>query len=104
MADVYVMPSVSEPFGLTALEAIRNGVPVVLSRNSGVAEVLPAGALTVDFWDVDRMADHIYSLLTRPALGETLTRQAQAEIRALTWRRAAAGCARVYDELSNRSA
>jgi glycosyltransferase involved in cell wall biosynthesis len=96
MADVYVMPSVSEPFGLTALEAVRCGVPVILSKTSGAAEVLRAGALKVDFWDVERMAEMMLMLLTRPELGRALCRRAAAEIRAMTWRAAAQKCLRVY--------
>jgi glycogen synthase len=98
MADVYVMPSVSEPFGLTALEAIRRGVPVILSKSSGVAEVLTHGVLKVDFWDTDRMADQILSVLARPRLGEIMKRMALAEIRGLTWDSAALQCMRLYEE------
>ena len=98
MADVYVMPSVSEPFGLTALEAIQHGVPVVLSRSSGVAEVLPRGALKVDFWDVDQMADKVVALLRRPEVGEALRAHAAQEVRGLTWTRAAQECMKVYGE------
>jgi glycosyltransferase involved in cell wall biosynthesis len=67
-ADVYVMPSVSEPFGLTALEAARHGVPVVLSNNSGAGEVLKRGSLKVDYWDVEMMAKMIVSVLEYPRL------------------------------------
>jgi len=98
MADVYVMPSVSEPFGITALEAVRCGVPVILSKNSGVAEVLREGALKVDFWDVELMADMMLALLRHPQLGRALCRRAAAEIRAMTWRAAAQKCLRVYQE------
>jgi glycogen(starch) synthase len=98
MADVYVMPSISEPFGLTALEAIQYGVPVVLSKNSGVAEVLHRGALKVDFWDVDQMADKIIALLRHPALGEVVCREGADEIRPLTWDEAARKCVGVYRE------
>jgi glycosyltransferase involved in cell wall biosynthesis len=97
-ADVYVMPSVSEPFGLTALEAIQWGVPVILSKNSGVAEVLPHGALKVDFWDVDGMADRIVAVLRHPQLADALTRSAAAEVRRLTWDEAALKCVGVYLE------
>jgi glycosyltransferase involved in cell wall biosynthesis len=97
-ADVYVMPSVSEPFGLTALEAVQWGVPVILSKNSGVAEVLPQGALKVDFWDVNGMADRILALLRRPALAEALCRNASAAARLLTWDEAAKKCLGVYHE------
>jgi glycosyltransferase involved in cell wall biosynthesis len=98
MASVYVMPSVSEPFGLTALEAIQYGVPVVLSKNSGVAEVLRRGALKVDFWDVDQMADKILALLRHPELGQAVTHDATDEIRMLTWDEAARKCVGVYRE------
>jgi len=98
MADVYVMPSISEPFGLTALEAIQYGVPVVISKNSGVAEVLHRGALKVDFWDVDQMADKIIALLRHPALGEVVCREGADEIRPLTWDEAARKCVGVYRE------
>jgi len=99
MADVYVMPSASEPFGLTALEAIQHRVPVVLSKSSGVAELLPRGAMKVDFWDTEQMANKIIALLTRPELAEKLRRQAIAEIRPLTWDAAARKCRLVYREL-----
>jgi len=99
MADVYVMPSVSEPFGLTALEAIQHRVPVVLSKSSGVAELLFRGAMKVDFWDTEQMANKIIALLTYPELAEELRRQATAEIRALTWDAAARQCRLVYREL-----
>ena len=98
LADVYVMPSVSEPFGLTALEAVRHGVPVVVSRSSGVAEVLHRGALKVDFWDVDEMANKIVSLLRRPEMADTLRRCAWEELSGLTWDRSARGCLAVYRE------
>jgi len=101
MADVYVMPSVSEPFGLTALEAIQHGVPVVLSKDSGVAEVLSNGALKCDFWDVDGMADQILALLNHPELAEALRRSGAEEIRALTWDAAAQKCVQVYWEATN---
>ena len=96
MADVYVMPSVSEPFGLTALEAIQHGVPVVLSKTSGVAEVLTRGALKCDFWDIDRMADMILAVLAHPQLAETLRAHGAREVRALTWDAAARKCVQVY--------
>jgi len=100
-ANVYVMPSVSEPFGLAALEAIQHGVPVVLSKTSGAAEVLPHGALLVDFWDVDRMAGMILALLNHPELSEAVLRQGTAEVRRLTWAEAARKCIEVYEEHAN---
>lgn len=98
MADVYVMPSVSEPFGLTALEAIRYGAPVVISKNSGVAEVLRDGALKVDFWDVDQMANKIVTVLKYPAMAQTMRRCGRIEIRTLTWEKTARKCVEVYRE------
>jgi glycosyltransferase involved in cell wall biosynthesis len=103
-ADVYAMPSVSEPFGLTALEAARHGVPVVLSKNSGVAEVLRRGALKVDFWDVEMMAKMIVSILRYPALADMLRRESAAEIRGLTWDAAAQKCIRFYHDVIRRGA
>jgi glycosyltransferase involved in cell wall biosynthesis len=97
-ADVYAMPSVSEPFGLTALEAVRHGVPVVLSKESGAAEVLPRGTLKVDSWDVEMMAKMIVSILRYPALAETLRRVSAAEIRGVTWEEAARKCIRLYHD------
>jgi glycogen(starch) synthase len=96
MADVYAMPSVSEPFGLTALEAVRHGVPVVLSKQSGAAEVLQRGTLKVDSWDVEMMAKMIVSVLRYPSLAETLRRASAAEISGLTWEEAARKCIRLY--------
>ena len=63
------MPSVSEPFGISPLEAMRAGVPTIISKQSGVAEVLKH-SIKVDYWDVDALADAIYGLLTYPALGK----------------------------------
>ena len=96
MADVYVMPSVSEPFGIAPLEAIRHDVPVIISKNSGVAEVL-THALKVDFWDVDEMANKILAVLTHPPLSSTLREHADFEVRKLTWETAAAECVAVYE-------
>ncbi|MEJ2719853.1 MAG: glycosyltransferase family 4 protein [bacterium] len=97
-ADVYTMPSVSEPFGLTALEAVRHGVPVILSNSSGAAEVLRRGALRVDYWDVELMAKMIVSVLRYPRLAETLRRVSASEIRGLTWDVAARRCISSYYE------
>ena len=71
MADVYVLPSVSEPFGLTVLEAIQYGVPVILSKTSGVGEVVPTGVLRCDFWDTHDMASKILAVLRHPELAES---------------------------------
>lgn len=94
MADVYFMPSVSEPFGLTALEAAQFGVPGVLSRQSGAHEVLPA--LTADFWDTDKYANYIHALLRYSALHDDLARQSREGASRLTWDRAAEKIAQIY--------
>ncbi len=96
MADVYVMPSVSEPFGIAALEAITHDVPVIISRQSGVSEVVKH-ALKVDFWDTDEIANKIIAVLRHPPLARMLTEQADMEIRTLTWSGAAERCLACYD-------
>ncbi len=95
MADCYVMPSVSEPFGIAPLEAMRNDVPVIVSKQSGVSEVL-THALKVDFWDTDEMANKIVAVLRYPPLGQTLREHGRFELRGLTWDGAAEKCVKVY--------
>ena len=97
-ADVYVMPSVSEPFGLVSLEALRNDVPVIISKQSGVAEMLHH-VLKVNFWDTDDLANKILAVLRFPALATTLREQGQDEVRQLTWHDAARDMAELYDRL-----
>jgi glycosyltransferase involved in cell wall biosynthesis len=97
-ADVYVMPSVSEPFGLTALEALRQGTPVIVSRTAGVSEVV-RNVLRVDFNDIEDLASKILSVLQFPPLADALSKRGSAEVRRLSWRDAAAGCIDVYREL-----
>lgn len=95
MSSVYVMPSVSEPFGISPLEAMRSSVPVVISKQSGVSEILNH-ALKVDFWDVDAMADAIYGLLHYPALSRTFSRMGAADAEQLKWSSAAEKIKQVY--------
>jgi glycogen synthase len=95
LADCFVMPSIAEPFGLAALEAMNHGVPVIISKQSGVSEVLEH-ALKVNFWDTQDLADKILALLRRPALGETLREHAPLQLRRLTWDTAAEACVRTY--------
>jgi glycogen synthase len=83
-ADVYCMPSTSEPFGLTALEAAQYGIPVVLSTKAGVGEVLE-GALKADFWDIEKMSDHIVSLLRDKALCRRRVAANSESLKKLTW-------------------
>ena len=97
MADVYFMPSVSEPFGLTALEAAQHRVPGVLSKQCGAREVLTA--LSADFWDTDKYANYINALLRYPALHSDLAQRANAQSKELTWDRAAEKISKVYSEL-----
>jgi glycosyltransferase involved in cell wall biosynthesis len=95
MADLYVMPSVSEPFGIAPLEAISQGVPVIVSKTSGVSEVVKH-ALKVDFWDIDEMANQILAVLRHPPLATTLREHATEELRRLTWDKAAGECLELY--------
>jgi glycosyltransferase involved in cell wall biosynthesis len=95
MADCYVMPSVSEPFGLAALEAIKHDVPVILSKTSGASEVL-THVLKVDFWDIDEMANKILAVLRHPPLGATLREHGAFELHRLTWEGAAERCVASY--------
>jgi len=97
MADVYVMPSVSEPFGIAPLEAIQHDVPVIISRTSGVAEVL-THALKVDFWDTHEIANKIIAVLRHPPLSTTLRQHADLEVRRLTWDGAATRCIQTYEQ------
>jgi len=97
MSDVYVMPSVSEPFGISPLEAMRSNVPVVISKQSGVAEVLQH-ALKVDFWDVDALADAIYGILHYEGLSKMFIRYGKAEVDNLIWENAAMNVINVYNQ------
>ncbi len=97
MADLYVMPSVSEPFGIAPLEALNHDVPVLISKQSGVAEVL-THVLKVDFWDVKEMANKIVAVLKYPPLQLTLREHGNFEVRRLRWQDAAEKCARVYSD------
>ena len=100
LSDVYIMPSVSEPFGISPLEAMRSNVPSIISRQSGAAEVLKY-ALKVDFWDVDAMADDIYALLQYPALSDFANRQGFDEVNALKLNNATAKLKKVYESVVN---
>lgn len=100
LSDVYIMPSVSEPFGISPLEAMRTGVPSIISYQSGAAEVLKY-ALKVDFWDVDAMADDIYALLKYPALSRFAEKQGFEEVNDLKWNNATAKLKKVYESVLN---
>ena len=96
MADLYVMPSVSEPFGIAPLEAMSHDVPVIISKQSGVSEVLQH-ALKVDFWDINEMANKIIAVLKHPPLASTLRQHGSFEIRRMSWSDAARKCMEVYE-------
>jgi glycogen synthase len=97
MADLYVMPSVSEPFGIAPLEALANDVPVLISKQSGVSEIL-THALKVDFWDVDEMANKIVAVLRHPPLQTTLRDHGSIEVQRLSWTDSARNCIQVYQK------
>lgn len=100
LTDVYVMPSVSEPFGLVCLEAIAYGIPVVMSKQSGVSEVL-THAFTTDYWDVDKLAEKIIALLDYPVLKKEMLLHAKRELSELTWTKAAKKIASLYFQLTS---
>jgi len=95
LASCYVMPSVSEPFGIAALEAMHHDTPVIISKQSGVSEVL-THALKVDFWDTEEMANKIVAVLKYPPLSQTLREHGAIEVRGLTWDGAAEKCIKTY--------
>jgi len=98
LSDVYVMPSVSEPFGISPLEAMRTNVPAIISHQSGAAEVLKY-AFKVDFWDVDAMANDIYAILKYPALAAFAGKQGYDEVNTLKWNMATAKLKNVYESV-----
>jgi glycosyltransferase involved in cell wall biosynthesis len=99
MADLYVMPSVSEPFGIAPLEALSHNVPVIISKQSGVSEVL-THVLKVDFWDINEMANKILAVLRHAPLQKTLSQHGQIELRKLSWRDSAAKLKGIYERLA----
>ncbi|MBE6220292.1 MAG: glycosyltransferase [Alistipes sp.] len=103
LSDVYIMPSVSEPFGISPLEAMRANVPVIISKQSGVAEVLDY-AVKVDYWDVDAMADAIYGFVKYPALAKMFSQKGLEEVTGLKWNNAAAKVKAVYEDAINECA
>lgn len=101
MADLYVMPSVSEPFGITPLESLMHGTPVLISKQSGVSEVIDH-ALKVDFWDIDEAANKIVSVLRHDALHSCLKENGSKEIRKFSWEIPAKKCVDVYKKVLER--
>ena len=101
LSDVYVMPSVSEPFGISPLEALRSNVPVVISKQSGVSEILKY-ALKVDFWDIDALSDSIYGLLHYKALSNMFMHYGKAEVDDLKWDDSALKVKSIYELMSSK--
>lgn len=95
ISDVYVMPSVSEPFGISPLEAMRSNVPVIISKQSGVSEVLKH-AIKIDFWDVDSMADAIYGIISYDGLRDMFADHAKNEVDTIKWDTAATKVKEIY--------
>ncbi len=98
MSDVYVMPSVSEPFGISPLEAMQCGIPTVISKQSGCAEIL-TNAIKIDYWDVESMANMIHSICTYPALAEYLGREGEREVNEIKWQYAGQKVRDIYNNL-----
>ncbi len=98
MSDLYVMPSVSEPFGISPLEAMQSNVPVIISHQSGVSEILK-NAIKVDFWDTQAMADAIYGVLKYNGLSETFKKNLKDEVQSLKWENSAKKVKEVYEHV-----
>jgi len=98
LADLFVMPSVSEPFGLTALEALSHGAPAIISKQSGVSEVIK-NCLKVDFWDINEMAAKILAVLQYPILSQIMSQNGQTEVQNITWDNSATTCLNIYNEV-----
>ncbi|KKU63488.1 MAG: 4-alpha-glucanotransferase [Candidatus Amesbacteria bacterium GW2011_GWA1_47_16] len=101
-ADLFIMPSVSEPFGLTALEAVASGTPALISRQSGVSEAL-SHVLKVDFWDIDEMVNQIVSVLSHPPLHDALQANGRKEVKGVSWAAAAAKTIEIYKKVLRKN-
>jgi len=100
-ADLFVMPSVSEPFGMTALESVATGTPAIISKQSGVSETL-GHVLKADFWDVDEMTNQIVSVLNYPSLHKSLKENGKEESKNVSWQAAASKTINVYKKVLGR--
>ncbi len=101
-SDVYIMPSVSEPFGISPLEAMQMGVPSIISKQSGCAEILD-NVVKTDYWDIDAMANAIYSIITYPAMHDQLKEAGIAEVNQITWQKAGQKVIDIYNKVLHRS-
>jgi glycosyltransferase involved in cell wall biosynthesis len=97
-SDVYVMPSVSEPFGISPLEAMQVGTPTIISKQSGCAEIL-THAIKTDYWDIDAMAAAIYSIVKNPAMYESLRKLGKEEVDNIKWYDAGLKVRRIYEQV-----
>ena len=97
-SDVYVMPSVSEPFGISPLEAMEMGVPSIISKQSGCAEILE-NVIKTDYWDIDAMADAMHALISYPALHNSLRNRGIEEIHGITWEKAGKKVIDIYKDV-----
>ena len=97
-SDVYIMPSVSEPFGISPLQAMQMGVPSIISKQSGCAEIL-SNVIKTDYWDIDAMADAIYSIITYPAMYQHLREEGLDEVAQITWDKAGAKVIKIYKQV-----
>jgi glycosyltransferase involved in cell wall biosynthesis len=102
MSDVYIMPSVSEPFGISPLEAMQVGCPSIISHQSGCAEILQH-AIKTDYWDIDAMADAIYAIVKYPAMYKSLHELGQAEVNNIKWSDAGLKVRAIYDGVINHT-
>lgn len=100
-SDVYIMPSVSEPFGISPLEAMQVGVPSIISKQSGCAEILN-NVIKTDYWDIEAMADAIYSIITYPAMYEHLRIEGKREVDEIKWEYAGQKVRQIYDKVLGR--
>ncbi|MCF8362902.1 MAG: glycosyltransferase family 4 protein [Prolixibacteraceae bacterium] len=100
LSDVYVMPSVSEPFGISPLEAMQSDVPTIISKQSGVSEIL-THAIKIDFWDINAMADAIHAIVEYPALAKTFKKHARTEVDSLQWKKSAKHVRSIYQKMLN---
>lgn len=97
-SDVYIMPSVSEPFGISPLEAMQMGVPSIISKQSGCAEILN-NVIKTDYWDIDAMADAIHSIISYPAMYESLKNEGLDEMKGITWEKAGQKVIDIYNQV-----
>ncbi len=96
ISDIFIMSSISEPFGLTALEAAHHGDALILTKQSGVSEIIWS-AMTYDFWDQEKLANEILSIAENPALLKTLQENVHNEYHKISWNEVAKKCLRIYN-------